>query len=198
MSHNSRWNRIPFVTKSIFRGKIGVVISFVLMCLILGGCSQNEPHDKNKELIQAYLEYDLNTPNKGAIKAQNDLWKWFEEQKQESGPLSKEYNAYLKDNYGPYFSESGYDKLVSKGQTLVFHLAADKYDYQTTVNKIDIEQSKDTPTNYYFTVNIDYMKNGKDKINAEITGIAILRPDGIEEITYLGEKKMLRMLIMGE
>jgi hypothetical protein len=68
-------------------------------------------------------------------------------------------------------------------QALMFHLAADKYDYQTTVSKIDVEQNKDTPTNYYFTVYIDYEKKGKDKVNAEITGIAILRQGGIEEIT---------------
>jgi len=167
------------------------------MCLLLVGCTQDEPQDKNIELIQAYLEYDLNTPNKEAIQARNEMWKSFEEQQQESAPFSKEYSAYLKDSYGPYFSESGYDKFTI-GQALMFHLAADKYDYQTTVSKIAIEQNKNVPTNYYFTVTIDYEKKGKDKVNAEITGIAIIRPGGIEEIKYLGDKKMLRTLLSGE
>ncbi len=197
MPHKSHWKRISFFTKKIFRGETGVVISFVLMSLLLVGCTQDEPQDKNIELIQAYLEYELNTPNKEAIRAQNEWDKWIEG-KQGSIPFSKEYDAYLKDNYGSYFSESGYDKLVSTNQTLVFHLAADKYDYQTTVSKIDVEQIKDSPTNYYFTVYIDYEKKGEDKVDAEITGIAILRPNGIEEITYLGDKKMLRTLITGE
>ena len=195
MFQKSRWNHIS-LAKKIFRGKSGVATSFVLMCLLLVGCSQDEPQDKNIELIQAVLEYDLNTPNKEAIQARNDLFKWYEGQ-QGSLPFSKEYDAYLKDNYGPYFSESGYDKFVLT-QELMFHLAADKYDYQTTVSKIDVEQNKDTPTNYYFTVYIDYAKKGKDKVNAEITGIAILRPGGIEEITYLGDKKMLRTLLLGD
>jgi len=33
-----------------------------------------------------------------------------------------------------------------------------------------------------------------EKVNANITGIAILRPDRIEEIKYLVEKKMLMKL----
>ncbi len=196
MFHKSCWNRISIFAKKIFRGKTGVAISFVLMCLLLVGCTQDEPQDKNKELIQAFLEYELNAPNKEAIQARNDLLK-SQEGQQGSVPFSKEYDAYLKENYGPYFSQSGYDKFVIS-KALMFHLAADKYDYQTTVSKIDVEQSKDTPTNYYFTVYIDYEKNGKDKVNAEITGIAILRPDGIEQITYLGDKKMLRTLLSGE
>ena len=196
MYHKSRSNRISFFKKKIFSGKTGIVIYFVLMCLFLVGCTQDEPQDKNIELIQSFLEYDLTTPSKEAIQARNDLLKWLEGQ-QGSVPFSKEYDAYLKDNYGPYFSESGYDKFVIT-QALMFHLAADKYDYQTTVSKIDVEQNKDTPTNYYFTITIDYEKKGEDKVDAEITGIAILRPGGIEEIKYLGDKKMLRTLMPGE
>ena len=196
MSHTSHWKRISFFTKKIFRGKTGVVISFVVMSLLLVGCSQDEPQDKNIELIQAFLEYELNTPNKEAIQAQNEWYKWIEGQ-QGSVPFSKEYDAYLKDNYGAYFSESGYDKLVSTNQVLMFHLAADKYNYQTTVSEIDVEKNKDTPTNYYFTAYIDYEKNGIEKVNAEITGVAILRPGGIEEIKYWGDEKMLETLLTG-
>jgi len=196
MFQKLRWNRISIFIKKSFRGKTGVAISFVLTCFLLIGCTQDEPQDKNKELIQAVLAYDLNTPNKDAIQARNDLFK-SHEGLQGSVPFSKEYDAYLKDNYRPYFSESGYDKFVIT-QALMFHLAADKYDYQTTVSKIDVEQNKDTPTNYYFTVYIDFEKKGEDKVDGEITGIAILRPDGIEQITYLGDKKMLRTLLSGE
>jgi len=45
------------------------------MSLLLVGCTQDEPQDKNIALIQGYLEYDLNTPNKEAIQANNELWK---------------------------------------------------------------------------------------------------------------------------
>ncbi|KAA0944253.1 hypothetical protein FQ087_19240 [Sporosarcina sp. ANT_H38] len=127
------------------------------------GCTQEEPQDKNIELIQAFLKYELNTPNKEAIQAQNEWYEWIEGQ-QGSIPFSKEYDAYLKDNYGPYFSESGYKKLISRNQILMFHITANEYDHQTTVSKIDVEQSKDTPTNYYFTAYIDYKKTEKKKL----------------------------------
>jgi hypothetical protein len=182
---------MSFLSKKILRRKTGGTISIVLMSLLLVGCIRDEPQDKNVELIQAVLEFDLNTPNKESVRA----FKWLEGQ-QGSEPI-KEYDAYLKDNYGPYFSESGYDKFV-RTKALLFHLAADKYDYQTTINKIDVEQNKDVPTNYYFTVYIEYEKKGEDKVDGEITGIAILRPGGIEEIKYLGDKRMLRTLLPGE
>jgi len=83
-------------------------------------------------------------------------------------------------------------------QGLLFHGLANKYDYQTTVTKIEVEQNKDTPTNYNFTAYIDYEKKGNEKINAEITGIAIIRDEGIEKITYLGDKEMLRTLTKGD
>lgn len=197
MDHKSHWKRISFFLKKIFRGKTGVAVSIVVMCFLLVGCSQDEPQEKNIELIQAFLEYELNAPNKEAIQAENEFYKWMEG-KHGSIPFSKEYDAYLKDNYGPYFSESGYNKLINTGQYSKFHLAADKYDYQTTVSTINIEQNKDTPTNYYFTVSIEYVKKGNEKMNVEITGIAILRPGGIEVIKYLGDKNTFRMLLSGE
>ena len=196
MFYTSYWNRIFFLSKKIFRKKTGGALSIVLMSLLLVGCTPDEPQYKNIELIHAVLEFEFNTPNKESVKANNEFFKSLEG-KEGSVPFSKDYEAYLKDNYGPYFSESGYDKLL-RTKALLFHLAADKYDYQTTVNKIDIEQNKDVPTNYYFTVYIDYEKKGEGKVDGEITGIAILRPGGIEEIKYLGEKKMLRTLISGE
>lgn len=177
--------------------KTGVALFIVLICLLVTGCSQAEPQDKNKEVIQGFLEYELNAPNEEAIRKIEDLDKWAEEQ-QESGPLSSEYDTYLKDTYGPYFTDSGYDRFVSTNQALIFHGAANKYDYQTTVTKIEVEQNKETPTNYYFTAYIDYEKKGNEKINGEITGIAVIRDEGIEKITYLGDKEMWRTLTQGD
>ena len=199
MYHKSLRNYISIIRKKNIKLKTGVALFIVLICLLVTGCSQAEPQDKNKELIQSFLEYELNAPNEEAIRTINDLDKWVEEQK-EGGPLplDSEYNTYLKDTYGPYFTDSGYDRFVSTGHALMFHGGANKYDYQTTVTKIEVEQNKDTPTNYNFTAYIDYEEKGNEKINAEITGIAIIRDEGIEKITYLGDKEMLRTLTKGD
>jgi len=199
MYHKSLRNYISIIRKKNIKLKTGVALFIVLICLLVTGCSQAEPQDKNKELIQGFLEYELNAPNEEAIRKINALDKWVEEQK-EGGPLplDSEYNNYLKDTYGPYFTDSGYDRFVSTGHALMFHEAANKYDYQITVTKIEAEQNIDTPTNYNFTAYIDYEEKGNEKINAEITGIAIIRDEGIEKITYLGDKEMLRTLTQGD
>ena len=194
MYHKSLRNYI-----SNIKLQTGITLFIILICLLVTGCSQAEPQDKNQELIQGLLEYELNAPNEEAIRIINNLDKWVEEQKEGGSlPLDSEYNTYLKDTYGPYFTDNGYDRLVMTNQVLLFHGPANKYDYQTTVTKIEIEQNKVTPTNYYFTAYIDYKKKGNEKINAEITGIAILRDEGIEKITYHGDKEMLRTLTKGD
>lgn len=199
MDRKSLRNTISIIKNKNMKLKTGVSLFIVLICLLVTGCSQVEPQDKNIELIQDFLEYELNAPNEEATQAINALDKWVEEQK-EGGqyPLDGEYNIYLKDTYEPYFTDSGYNKFVMTGQASLFHEAANKYDYQTTVTKIEVEQNKVTPTNYNFTAYIDYEKKGNEKINVEITGVAIMRDDGIEQLTYLGDKEMLITLTRGE
>lgn len=106
MYHKSLRNYILIIRKKNIKLKTGVALFIVLICLLVTGCSQAEPQDKNKELIQSFLEYELNAPNEEAIRTINDLDKWVEEQK-EGGPLplDSEYNTYLKDTYGPNFTE---------------------------------------------------------------------------------------------
>ena len=45
------------------------------------------------------------------------------EEQKEGGPLpvDSEYNTYLKDTYGPYLTDSGYDRFVMTNQALLFH-----------------------------------------------------------------------------
>ncbi len=199
MHYKSLRNYISIIRKKNIKLKTGVALFIVLTCLLVTGCSQVEPQDKNKVLIQDFLKYELNAPNEEAIRAISALDKWVEDQK-EGGqyPLDGEYNIYLKDTYEPYFTDSGYDKFVMTAQALLFHEAANKYDYQTTVTKIEVEQNKVTPTNYNFTAYIDYEKKGNEKIKVEITGIAIMRDEGIEKLTYLGDKEMLITLTKGD
>ena len=45
----------------------------------------------------------------------------------------------------------------------MFHFEAYKYDYQINVTQIDVEQNEDVPTNYYFTVYLDYEKIDGDQ-----------------------------------
>ena len=157
-------------------------ITFVVSCLLIAGCSQIKPQDKNKEVIQAVLEHEFNAPEEEVIRIMNDPTSLVEAGQ---GPLI-EYNNYLKDTYESCFTDSGYEKLVATGQAFMFHFEAYKYDYQINVTKLDVEQNKDTPTSYYFTVYIDYEKINGNKMKLEIPGIAILREGKIAKLlTFL-------------
>ena len=194
MCDKSLRNYTSNIEKKNIKSKSGMVLLVALTCLLVTGCKQVEPEDKNKELIQELLEHELTTPNEKTTVAMNALDAWAEEQK-EGGPLSNKYYTYLEDTYRQYFTDSGYDRFIKTGQSLVLHLAADEFSYTTTVTSVDIEQNEKMPTIYDFTTQIVYQKENQDKINGEVTGTVIVREDGIEKITYFGDEKILGILI---
>ena len=57
MYHKSLRNYISIIRKKNIKLKTGVALFIVLICLLVTGCSQAEPQDKNKELIQDFLEF---------------------------------------------------------------------------------------------------------------------------------------------
>lgn len=164
--------------------------------MLIVGCSQEEQKDQNIELIESFLEYDLTAPNEEAIQANDELWKWLE--KNDDGTPSEEYESFLKETYGTYLTESGLEHFKTTGQVSQFHLAAEEYGYETAVKKIEIKQNEDTPTNYNFTATVEYEKGGEEKLEGEIKGIAIVRPEGIAKITYQGDKEFLTKLLKNE
>lgn len=176
------------------KSKSGIVLLVGLTCLLVTGCKQVEPEDENKELIQGLLEHELTTPNEKTTGTMKALDAWIEEQN-EGGPFSNEYYTYLEDTYKPYFTDSGYDRFTKEAQSLMFHLAADEFNYTTTVTSVDIQQNEEMPTIYNFTTQIVYQKENQDKINGEVRGTAVVHKDGIEKITYFGDEKILGILI---
>ena len=178
MYHKSLWNYVSII--------------IVLNCLVIAGCSQAEPQDKNKEVIQTVLELEFNAPDEEVMRLVNGP-----SSSVDDGYLEEYYN-YIKETYKPYFTDSGYEKFAATGQASLFHFEAFKYDYQINVTKIDVEQNKDVPTNYYFTVFIDYKKIEGDKMKLEIPGIAIFREGKIEKIKYLLDRELWRKMSEGK
>lgn len=169
-----------------------VSIIFALSCLVIVGCSQTEPQDKNKEVIQNVLELEFNAPDEEVMRLVNGP-----SSSVDDGSLQEYYN-YLKDTYEPYFTDNGYRKFAATGQASLFHFEAYKYDYQLNVTKIDAEKNEDVPTNYYFTVYIDFEKIDGNKMKLEIPGIAIFREGEIEEIKYLLDRELWRKMSEGK
>lgn len=177
--------------------KPGIAICFILSCLLIAGCSENEPLDENIEVIKTVIKIDLNAPDEEAIRLLNEPYSSKEAEKANEGFL-EEYTNYVKETYGPYFTESGFKQFVMTSQAFMFHWRADKHGYQLEVKNIEVEQNEVTPTNYNFTVALDYEKKEEDKKEIELTGIAIVREGKVAKITYHLKKDELKNLLYGE
>lgn len=178
--------------------KSGIGIVFILSCLLIMGCAKPEPQDKNIEVIKTVLELDLNAPDEEAIRLLHEPYSSKEAEQANEGFL-EEYQRYTKETYGPYFTESGFEQFIMTNQAFMFHMRAERHGYQLKVKNIEVEQNEVTPTNYNFTVTLDYKKNDEDKKEIEMTGIAIVREGEIAKITYhIRNNDELKSLLYGE
>ena len=109
-----------------------------------------------------------------------------------------EYNKYYEETYKPYFTESAFERYIMTTELVSFHQSADRFDYQLKVKHVDVEQNEVTPTNYNFTVELDYVNKEGEETPIKLTGVAIMRDDKIAKISYLGDKQLLRWLLHGE
>lgn len=178
--------------KRISRWKIGTALFLIVICLISTGCSKSDEQDKIKETVKTVVELQMNAPDEKAI-FQNYL-------SDDEGDLEEEvaqYMAYLEETYGPYFTESTFELYTRTNEFEMFHLVADRYDYQLKVNDVTVEQNEVTPSNYNFTVALDYVDKDGETTPINVTGVAIMRDDKIAKMSYLGDKQLLRSLVSG-
>ncbi|WP_262176839.1 hypothetical protein [Saccharococcus sp. Marseille-Q5394] len=180
------------------RWKLGIAIVFILGSLLVAGCSKPEPQDENIEVIKTVLEIDLNAPDEEAIRLLEEPYKSKEAEEAGEGFL-EEYYKYQKETYEPYFTESGLEQFIMTNQAFMFHRRADQHGYQLEVKNIEVEQNEVTPTNYNFTVTLDYEMKDEDKKEIEMSGIAIVRDGKVAKITYhIRNHDELKNLLYGE
>ncbi|MFC5602794.1 hypothetical protein [Sporosarcina koreensis] len=169
-----------------------ISVFFILCCVLMAGCSKPEPVDENIKVIKTVLELNLNAPDEEVIRLLEEPYG----SEEEEGFINK-YNEYLEEKYGPYFTERGYEEFIMTAQASLFHITADRHGYQLTVKNIEVEQNEVTPTNYNFTVTLDYEKD-KEMEEIELSGIAIVHEGKIAKITYHLNKDELKSLLHGE
>ncbi|WP_252504344.1 hypothetical protein [Sporosarcina sp. Marseille-Q4943] len=181
--------------KRKFRWKFGLAAFMLMIILAVTGCSQpDDDQDPIKEAIKTVVELQMNAPDEKAL-LKNYLPDTLDEQEVNEG--FDAYMKYLEETYKPYFTESTFERYIMTNELVTFHHSADRFDYQLNVNHVDVEQNEVTPTNYNFTVDLDYVnKDGETPI--KLTGVAIMRDDKIAKISYLGDKKLIRSLLSGE
>ncbi|MCM3745195.1 hypothetical protein M3193_13730 [Sporosarcina luteola] len=182
--------------KRNYRRKFGAAIFLVLISLAVTGCSQpDDDQDPIKEAVKKVVELQLNAPDEKSL-FENYLPDTFDEDEMDEGFI--EFKKYLEETYKPYLTESTFEQYILTNELVAFHHSANRFDYQLKVNHVDVEQNEVTPTNYNFTVDLDYVNKDGEETPIKLTGVAIMRDDKIAKISYLGEKKLIRSLISGE
>ncbi|MFC5602760.1 hypothetical protein [Sporosarcina koreensis] len=171
------------------RWKTGAAILLSVICLIFAGCSKPDEQEQIKESIKTVVELQMNAPDEKAI-----FQNYMSDRIEDSGTGFDQYHAYLEETYAPYFTESTFEQYILTNEFVIFHWAADRNGYQLKVNEVDVEQNEVTPTNYNFTVDLDYVNKDGEKTPIEVTGVAIMRDDKIAKMSYLGDKQLLRKL----
>ncbi|WP_432361359.1 hypothetical protein [Sporosarcina sp. UB5] len=177
-NRNSRW-------------KTGLAILLITICLVNAGCSKSEAQDQIKESIKTVVELQMNAPDERAILKDEPTSSHEEE------GFFDAYNKYLEEEYAPYFTVDAFERYILTSELVTFQWAANRYDYQLKVNEVSVEQNEVTPTNYNFTVNLDYVNKDGETTTIELTGVAIMRDDKIAKISYLGDKQLIRSLLDG-
>ncbi|MDN4608484.1 hypothetical protein [Sporosarcina highlanderae] len=172
--------------------KTGLVLFLLIIGLLFASCSKSDEQESIKENIKTVVGLQLNAPDENAI-----FHNYISDSLEEDEKGFEEYNNYLKETYAAYFTESTFMQYVMMNEFAIFHDSADKFNYQLKVNNVEVEQNEVTPTNYDFTVNLDYLNKNGNKTEIELTGIAIMRDDKIAKLSYIGDKKVLKSLLNG-
>ncbi|MCG7344911.1 hypothetical protein MHZ92_12255 [Sporosarcina sp. ACRSL] len=169
-----------------------IAIFLTAIFLISAGCSKPDEHDQIKDTVKTVVELQMNAPDEKAL-----FQNYMSEDTESFENEVAQYHSYLEETYGPYFTESTFEQYIQTNEFVVFHWAANLYEYQLKVNEVNVEQNEVTPTNYNFTVDLDYVDKNGEKKEIQVTGVAIMRDDKIAKMSYLGDKQLLRSLLHG-
>ena len=172
--------------KKRFRWKFEAFAALLAISFLISGCSKTDEQEHIKQTIKTVVELQLNAPDEKSLI-----------QNYKDDELFEAYNDYLEETYAPYYTESAFEQSLRTNEHVIFHMVADRFGYELTVKKVEVEQNKETPTNYNFTASLDYVNQNREKKPIELKGIAIMRDDQIAKISYIGDKKTLRGLLDG-
>jgi hypothetical protein len=149
--------------------------SIIFLCLMLlmsgfliAACSKADAEDPNKEAIKKVLEHQFTGPDKEFMEL---LWnpKYRTGVNQEN----KEFEKYVAEVYGPYFTDSGLDSFIAAfgGTSYAFFT----YDtgYKLSFKGVTIEQSEKIPYRYTFITKVGYQKSGGEEKTANVEGEVI-------------------------
>lgn len=155
------------------RNKRIALIVFSLVTLLSGimlaGCSQTEAGNPNKEAIEKVLELQFNGPDEKFM----DLM-WNPEYKTviDGVEVNKEFDKYVQEKYGEYFTENALDTFIRAFGTTYPSLAYSN-NYTLKLKEVTIKSSENASNKYTFTAQVGYQKDDGEEEDATVDGVVL-------------------------
>lgn len=176
-----------------------VVVITVIAASVLGFkyTEKIRKNNKNKEMIRNVVEKIFTCPDEEMIKLyHNMIQKSLASSDSDVVSLkSKELDKKMDELYSTYFSEE-YFETFRQEYYINYNIYSTAEGYQIKVKRIEVTQSKSIPTNYSFTVFLNYGLKGEAAKDLSIDGSAqISKNDG--KISYIRffDKELMNELI---
>lgn len=154
------------------------ILFLIFTSLLIIGCSANgtaegngtkaEEEDPNRAVIQKVLELQFTGPDEEFIDLMsNPKYKMVKNGVEEN----LEFEKYVKEVYGVYFTESELDAFMRTSGT-PYQILANDNGYELSFKDVTIEQNETISNRYNFTAQVGYQKGGKEEM-AEVEGLIL-------------------------
>lgn len=150
-----------------------------------GQSGVNKPSEIEQRTIHYVLSQEFNGPNKQFIKLKTNPATISDEEAIPSNDGLETIYLYefLENTYGPYFTESGFENFVP--YAYFYHLGEESSSYQFTLGKVDIEKSKEAPSQYELKFEVNFTNSIGVSQNFPMTGIAEFAENGkLQDIEF--------------
>ncbi|MBT2681280.1 hypothetical protein J7E38_20155 [Bacillus sp. ISL-35] len=137
--------------------KLTVIILLLMVSgLFMAACSKSE--ETKKEAITKVLEHQFTGPDEEFMDLMwNPEYRTVVNEKEEN----KEFDQYVEEVYGPYFTKSGLDFFIAAMGTQ-YPTYAYENEYELTLKDVTIKQNEDNQNLYTFVAIVGYNKNGEE------------------------------------
>lgn len=183
------------MSKNNNRTKSIIFFSFMLLMsgFLIAACSKADVEDTNKEAIKKVLEHQFTGPDEEFMELiWNPKYRTVLNNKEEN----KEFDKYVAEVYGPYFTDSGLDSFIAAFGTQ-YPAFAYNSGYKLSFKGVTIEQSEKIPYRYTFIAKVGYQKNGDEEKTTNVEGevIFLSKEEGkIEGFQYMNDNGLSDIL----
>jgi hypothetical protein len=136
---------------------------------------------RNKEAIKKVLELEFTGPDE---KLMDLMWNPKYKTVVDGQEENKEFDQYLKEIYGPYFTDSGLHSFIAAFGGTQYQTYAYNAGYQLSFKGVTTEQNENNRRLYTFVAKVGYQKSGEEEKTVNVEGKVLISGGKIGEFQY--------------